>query len=199
VVLVSSSAAGRPRDPEVGEAILRATADLLALHGPHAMTLDAVAREAGCGKAAIYRRWAGKTELVVAAVQRLYRAPDDPDTGRLRDDLLVCARHYSGRDDRAARVLAGVLLESQNDPALRDAAYESVGRPPVEVLRRVLARGVERGDIPSGAPVDLITAIVPAVAFQRLVSDGRNLTESEVVELVDRVVLPALVARTPPQ
>lgn len=156
------------------------------------MTLDAVARAAGCGKAAIYRRWAGKTELVVATVQHLYRAPEVPDSGSLRDDLLACARHYSGRDERAARVLAGVLLASQDDPALRAAAYESVGRPPVDVLRRVLARGVERGDIPPGAPLDLITAIIPAIAFQRLVSDGRNLSEPEVVELVDRVVLPAL-------
>ena len=188
----STATAGRPRDPEVDEAILRATADLLAADGPTAMTLDAVARAAGCSKAAIYRRWAGKTELIVAAVQRLYQAPDVPDTGSLRDDLLVCARHYSGRDDRSARVLANVLLESKNDEALRDAAYQSVGRPPVEVLSSVLARAAARGDIRPDAPLKLIAEILPAMAFRSLVSQGRTLVESEVLEIIDGVMLPSL-------
>jgi AcrR family transcriptional regulator len=188
----ATATVGRPRDPDMDTAILDAAAELLAVEGPTAMTLDAVARAAGCGKAAIYRRWAGKTELIVAAVQRMYRAPDVPDTGSLRDDLLVAVRHYSGRDDRAARVLANVLTETRNDPVLRDAAYASVGKPPVDVLDGVLARGVARGLIAPDAPLELVATIVPAVAFQRLVSQARNLTDAEVVELVDRVLLPAL-------
>ncbi|GAA1921915.1 TetR/AcrR family transcriptional regulator [Microbacterium aoyamense] len=191
---MSSPAAGRPRDPDVDEAILRATADLLAAEGPTTMTLDAVARAAGCGKAAIYRRWNGKTELIVAAVQRLYRAPDVPDTGSLREDLLLCARHYSGRDERSARILAHVLLESKNDPALREAAAASVGRPPVQVLNRVLARAVERGILTADAPLELVATILPALAFRSLTTAGRALTDDEAVELVDRVLIPSLTA-----
>lgn len=188
------STAGRPRDPAVDDSILAATADLLAAEGPASMTVDAVAKLAGCSKTAIYRRWPGKTELIVAAVQKLYSAPQDPDGSSLRDDLLACVRHYSGRNDRTALVLANVLLESKNDPALRAAAYESVGRPPVDLLRRVLRGWVDRGAIPQDAPVDLVVSMVPAIAFQRLVTQGRNLTDAEVVELVDRVLLPALTA-----
>ncbi|WEG08911.1 TetR-like C-terminal domain-containing protein [Microbacterium horticulturae] len=190
-----ASPVGRPRDPDVDASILDATADLLAEKGPTAMTVDAVAAAAGCGKAAIYRRWAGKTELVVAAVRRLYLAPEVPDTGTLRGDLLVAIGHYSGRDDRDARVLANVLAEAQNASALRAAAYESVGRPPVDVLYRVMARAIERGELADDAPVDLVATIVPAVAFQTLTSQRRTLTEAEVVELVDRVVIPALTSR----
>jgi AcrR family transcriptional regulator len=192
---MSTTNAGRPRDPEVDAAILEATADLLADEGPTAMTLDGVARAAGCGKSAIYRRWAGKTELIVAAVTRLYRAPDVPDTGDLREDLLVAVRHYSGRSDREARMLANVLAASRTDPTLRAAAYEAVGRPPVEVLGAVLARARRRGDIPADAPVDLILTIVPAVAFQALDVEGRTLTEPEIVRLVDRILIPSLSGR----
>jgi AcrR family transcriptional regulator len=191
----TSPGVGRPRDPEVDAAILDATAELLADGGPTAMTLDAVAHAAGCGKSAIYRRWAGKTELIVAAVNRLYRAPSVPDTGTLREDLLVAAGHYSGRSDREARVLAHVLVESKDDPALRAAAYDSVGRPPVDVLRAVAARAQERGEVPPDAPVELILSIVPAIAFQTLTAEGRTLTEPEIVELVDRVLIPSLTSR----
>jgi AcrR family transcriptional regulator len=193
--MTTSPTVGRPRDPDLDAAILDATAELLASGGPTAMTLDAVARAAGCGKAAIYRRWAGKTQLVVAAVTRLYQAPHVPDTGSLRDDLLTAARHYSGRSDREARVLAHVLTETKDDPELRAAAYDAVGRPPVDVLRAVVARGRERGDVLPDTPVELILSIVPAIAFQTLTAEGRTLTEAEVVQLVDRVLVPALTLR----
>lgn len=188
---------GRPRDPDVDAAILEATADLLAEKGPAGTTVDAVARAAGCGKAAIYRRWAGKTELIIAAVRQLYLAPEVPDTGTLRGDLLVAVGHYSGKDDRAANVLANVLVEAKDDSALRAAARDAVGRPPVEVLRRVLARAIEQGDIPRDAPVELIATIVPAVAFQTLTARRRVLTSPEVAELIDRVLLPSLTASAP--
>ena len=128
---MSIPAGGRPRDPRIEEAVLVATTDLLAEVGPRELTVADVARAAGCGKAAIYRRWGTKNDLIVTAVERLYRAPEIPDTGALRGDLLAAARHYSGRDAQSARVLANLLLETTRDPELRDAAYRSVGGPPV--------------------------------------------------------------------
>src|SRR3954452_14754202 len=60
----ASPAAGRPRDPRIDAAILRATTDLLVQIGYSNLTLAAVAERAGTTKTALYRRWSSKAELV---------------------------------------------------------------------------------------------------------------------------------------
>jgi AcrR family transcriptional regulator len=55
---------GRPRDPRIDAAILRATAELLVEIGYPNLTLAAVAERAGTTKTALYRRWSSKAELV---------------------------------------------------------------------------------------------------------------------------------------
>jgi AcrR family transcriptional regulator len=59
-----SSGAGRPRDPRIDAAILRATAALLVEIGYPNVTMAAVAERAGTTKTALYRRWSSKAELV---------------------------------------------------------------------------------------------------------------------------------------
>src|ERR1700760_4550480 len=58
------STAGRPRDPRIDAAILRATTDLLVEIGYSNLTMAAVAERAGTTKTALYRRWSSKAELV---------------------------------------------------------------------------------------------------------------------------------------
>jgi AcrR family transcriptional regulator len=185
-------AAGRPQDPAIGEAILRATQDLLIERGVAGTTVDAVAAAAGAGKAAVYRRWETKTALIIAAVRALYDPPATPDTGSLREDLLACALHYARDDERAAFVLASVLAEMGRDDELGRAAYEAIGEPPSKMLTAVLERWAARGEIPAGAPLDLVTTILPALAFESVVRRHRTLDPRTAEELVDRVLLPAL-------
>jgi AcrR family transcriptional regulator len=56
---------GRPRDARIDERVLAAARDPLAAKGLRAMTLDAVADDAGVSRSAIYRRWASSDELVL--------------------------------------------------------------------------------------------------------------------------------------
>ena len=64
---------GRPRDPEADGRILAAASSLILLRGFDSMTVDEVATNAGVGKATVYRRWARKEDLAVAAMEQLYR------------------------------------------------------------------------------------------------------------------------------
>ena len=81
---------GRPRNPECDRAILDAALSEFADRGLDGMSVDAVAARAGVSKATIYRRFASKTELVVAASFAIadQEAPK-PDTGSLRGDITV--------------------------------------------------------------------------------------------------------------
>ena len=82
------SRGGRPRDPSRDGVIRAAILRLLAEVGYGALTMDAVASEAGVGKATIYRRWRTKQDLVVDTISDLNRAEAaPPDTGSLEGDL----------------------------------------------------------------------------------------------------------------
>src|SRR5438270_13606031 len=82
------SRGGRPRDPSRDGVIRAAILCLLAEVGYGALTMDAVAAEAGVGKATIYRRWRTKEDLVVDTISDLHRGEAlPPDTGSLEGDL----------------------------------------------------------------------------------------------------------------
>lgn len=191
-----SDGAGRPRDPGVEGRVLAATQDLLVESGYAGTTISAVAARARCSKAAIYRRWDGKADLVVAAVRSSQRSTDLPDTGDLRADLLAAALHFADAGDRSGPLLASVLSEIGHDEELREAAYRVVGGPPVAALAAVIERWIARGVVPADTPVRLLADIVPTAAFGSVTLRQRGLDPGTVADLVDFVLLPALTART---
>jgi AcrR family transcriptional regulator len=81
---------GRRRRGEVlKEAILHAAWKELSETGYTHLTMESVARRAGTNKSVLYRRWADKSELVIAAIH-LYLpkiTSDIPNTGDLRNDV----------------------------------------------------------------------------------------------------------------
>src|SRR3954451_738674 len=84
-----TSRGGRPRDPSRDGVIRAAILRLLADVGYGSLTMDAVAAEAGVGKATIYRRWRTKQDLVVDTIAELNRdEATSLDTGSLEGDLL---------------------------------------------------------------------------------------------------------------
>src|ERR671920_260764 len=92
---VRPSRGGRPRDPSRDGVIRAAILRLLAEVGYGALTMDAVASEAGVGKATIYRRWRTKQDLVVDTISDLAQAEGTtPDTGSLEGDLRAVMHQY---------------------------------------------------------------------------------------------------------
>ena len=59
---------GRPRDPAVDTAILRAAFDLFIERGIDGASIEQIARRADVGKLTVYRRWSSKEDLVAQAI-----------------------------------------------------------------------------------------------------------------------------------
>src|SRR5438128_907003 len=119
---------GRPRDPGVDEAILSAAVDLLAQVGFARLTMEQVAARAGVGKASVYLRWPNKVTLVAEAIQhRSAVVPDVPDTGSLREDMLLFLRSLLRGKAAGQRALAAVTGEIASNPELRKAWRQSLG------------------------------------------------------------------------
>ena len=76
---------GRPRDPQLREAILAAARALLDEQGPAALTMEAVAQRAGVGKPTVYRWWPNRHAVAMAALMASPAAA--PAARRPRDAL----------------------------------------------------------------------------------------------------------------
>lgn len=189
---VPARAPGRPLNAAIDEHLLRATQDLLIDEGFERLTMDAVAKRCGASKATIYRRWPSKTALVVAAAAALLHAPEPPDTGDLRDDLLECGRAYIQTGTRNAEVLASVISASRHDSTLREASRLALGAPYGGLFDQVLTRAVERGLIQADLDVETLAQVFPAIAYQKVAAQGQLVDEADVRRVVDSVLLPAI-------
>ena len=117
---------GRPRDPSRDGVIRAAILRLLADSGYSALTMDAVAAEAGVGKATIYRRWRTKSDLVVDTITEVNRTePLIPDTGSLEEDLrLLLHALVTTINSPLGAVTVSLLSALPHQPALADAFRE---------------------------------------------------------------------------
>lgn len=125
----ASSRRGRPRDPEIEEAILAAARAQLLDRGYAALSLSEVAAAAGTNRPSLYRRWKSKDELVEAALRdgyerQLASLPAlelDEMSGRGGFESLICRIDPRRVDDRALTLFGGVLAESGRQPDVLDA------------------------------------------------------------------------------
>jgi AcrR family transcriptional regulator len=184
---------GRPRDEAREQAILDAALALMAEVGVDRLTMDAVAARARSSKATIYRRWAGKHELVVDAM-RHYAADAlaEVDTGAVREDLLALLedtrRKIGGFD---GRLILGLAQASLVDPGLCRAIADQMGDVKNRLPHSIVRRAVARGELPVGADPHLFDEIGPAVMVMRLLS-GQSLDDAFLHHLLDDLLLPAL-------
>src|SRR5580704_2770775 len=87
----------RRRGQQLESALLDAAWDELVEVGFANLTMESIAGRAHTGIAVLYRRWANKDELVLAAIAHYGQARpvETPDTGSLRGDLLALLTAFS--------------------------------------------------------------------------------------------------------
>jgi AcrR family transcriptional regulator len=188
---------GRPRSQEADRAILAAALDLLAERGLAAMSIEEIAARAGVGKATIYRRWPSKGLLALDAfVTSFAEQQAVPDTGSLRDDLIVALTAWVRSVTRTSMgpMLTGLIAEAQHDPSLRAAWRERVLEPLRSQHRAMLDRAAARGEIPATVDREVVLDLFFGAAQHRLLLGHLPLTDEFIREVVD-VVLDGIRAR----
>jgi AcrR family transcriptional regulator len=188
------SRGGRPRDPSRDGVIRAAILRLLADVGYSALTMDAVASEAGVGKATIYRRWRTKQDLVVDTISDLNRVEaTPPDTGSLEGDLRAMLRSLvtviTGPTGAATLSLLSTV---PHQPALREAFRNG----PLAVWRhafeQIWARAEQRGEIRPGTAGSVAAETTSALLVQRWLLTGEPVNDAYADEVLATVVLPLL-------
>lgn len=171
---------GRPRSTAADAAILDATRESLVDLGWSKLTMSDVATRAGVAKTTLYRRWAGKNELVVDAVAVLFDELELPDRGSLAADVQGVVLQFAALLERpeARTALMAVVAESTRDDSLRRRIRSAI----VDRQKRLVLLGRERaqargelryeGDASAAARnADLIFDVIAgAVVHRTLVS-----------------------------
>lgn len=191
----------RRRGEELENAILSAVLEELAEAGYAGLTMERVAARARTGKAALYRRWPGRAELVIdaCAAHRLSEA-DLPDTGVLRTDVLAALRQLSAKlATPHGDILRGLLTEAMHDPEFARLVRERVHTAGPGPIEGVLRRAVTRGEIAPWVPASRRATVAVDLLRHHYLLYGAPIPEAVMAEIVDDVYLPSSSPRRVPR
>jgi AcrR family transcriptional regulator len=156
---------------DVTRAITDAVLDELADTGYGRLSMEAVARRAGVGKSALYRRWPSKQEMVMAVLADFsLELATAPDTGSLRDDLVGILRALMDwlTHPRFSRILPDLAAEGVRNPEVAEAVRTAIGEPRRAVGAAMLRRAVERGELPADTDLEMALDLIAAPVYWRL-------------------------------
>jgi AcrR family transcriptional regulator len=138
----------RTLDPSIDVAITTAALTLLAQHGFARMSIEAVAKAAGVGKPAIYRRFSDKASLVAHVISSQLPLLEPPDLGDSRAELWRAVQQGLPADGSAyVGLIGGLIAEQDRHPELIEAYRRTVVLPRRAIVRAIIERGQARGDI----------------------------------------------------
>lgn len=184
----------RRRGGTLERAILDAVWDELADVGYSALTVERVAARAGTSKPVLYRRWANRAELVLAAwSSRVPAQMGSPDTGELRGDLIELFTRIAQRADMMSEMIAGVMGEAFRDPEVIALLQQQLRSSCLwEVVELIVCRAVDRGELAEVTlPPRVARMPLDLIRTDSMMSRA-PITATAVAELVDDVYLPLL-------
>ncbi|MEE6311679.1 TetR/AcrR family transcriptional regulator [Plantactinospora veratri] len=156
---------------EITAALRRAVMQELAAVGYGRLSIEAVARRAGVGKTAIYRRWSSKLEMVLEIVSRVAgQSLPLPDTGSLKGDLEVLLRIVARalRHPLASQIVPDLLAEAARNPEIAETLQQALRTNQRDVGILLLDRAVGRGELPAEADPDVAVDLIIGPLYWRL-------------------------------
>ncbi|MFD6454684.1 TetR/AcrR family transcriptional regulator [Nocardia sp. NPDC060220] len=160
------------RAAKVREAVHRAVLDAVEEHGVDKVGIPDISRRAGVRDSSIYRRWGTRENLVLdVMLSASERTLPLPDTGSLRGDLSFFATALIAYLDSPlgaglARALA-FISDSEDIARARNTFWETR----YEANRAMVARAVERGELPAGTDTrTVVETLIAPIHFRHFLT-----------------------------
>ena len=165
----------RRRKAERPGEILEAAFAEFSRSGYAATTLDQVAERAGVTKGTIYVYFESKEHLFISVVREVTKATLDTvhdmferhegsTADLLRAQFSFIYQHIV-EDRRRREVVRMLIAEAPRFPELADRYYEEIHRPCLDLLKKAIQRGIDRGEIRSCAIIDCPQVIIAPIAL----------------------------------
>jgi AcrR family transcriptional regulator len=186
---------GRPRSQQADQSILAAALEVFAECGPDALCIETVAARAGVGKATIYRRWPGKEDMLIDALDGVRADLPVPQGRSVRADLIALLEAIGKEtaDPRRARLFGLLQGEGAGYPRLLARYVQTVVQPRRDAVRAVLRRGVATGELREDTDVDAAIFLLDGAVLASMHGPGR--TDSRYARRVVAELLRGLAAR----
>lgn len=176
------------RRPQVTDALARTFFEEWARTGYSALSLDTVARKAGVGKAALYRRWRSKADMAQDLVSRLTATVparlESGDRGSLEADLYAMA--LSGRrlmrHPLVRRILPDLYAVLSREPALA-AALRPSSAASQKKLTSLVDRAIARGELSPDLDRAVATDLLVGPLYWRLAVLGERCTRAQLATI----------------
>ncbi|WP_431993898.1 TetR/AcrR family transcriptional regulator [Streptomyces albogriseolus] len=157
---------------DVTEAIRTAVFEELAAVGYARMSIEGIARRAGVGKTAVYRRWRSKLHVVLDVVSALaVQGLPAPDTGSLESDLRLLYEVSSRalRHPVASQILPDLQAEAARNPEIAEAVQKALREGQDGVAKGIVTAAQERGEIGAGVDHALALDLISGPLYWRSV------------------------------
>ena len=151
---------GRVRDPDIDARILAVAHRQLSAVGYEAMSLAAVAHQAGTTRQALYRRWPTKASLAAAAVQAAADAEPEVSSQDPLADLVAELADFQRGVSRPGRLsLVGTMLQDSTAPELLARYRAQVIAPRRGRILAILQRAQQLGRIAPDADLEIAITV----------------------------------------
>ncbi|WNI15262.1 TetR/AcrR family transcriptional regulator [Actinacidiphila sp. ITFR-21] len=164
---------GRPRNAAVDHTVIETVLRLIAEGATLGeLSMEGIAREAGVGKASVYRRWPGKDALLLDVLATVDGPPPRLESsGVLRDDLITALEFLRRRSlaKRESALLRTMVTQAQGNPELWRRYHDTVVGARRRMLIDLLEWGIAIGEIRPelGADLDLLADMVVGPVLAR--------------------------------
>jgi AcrR family transcriptional regulator len=160
------------------------------------VTIEAVAARACVGKTTIYRRWPNKEALIIDALASLKEPAPALAGVSARDDLISLARTLGVEKDRQrVGIYWSVFGHGDKHPELHRRFLRDVVEPRRDVMRGVLRRGIETGELRPDIDIDLVMWIIIGAIVHRAKAYGAGPLPDDFAERVVDSTLRGLTPR----
>lgn len=192
---LGKAGAGRPRSEDARKAILDSARKLMTRTPLSALSIEAIAKKAGVGKTTIYRWYPNKAAVAMEAfleqpgIKNILPTTTTAAEG-VKRQIENLVRQLRGQN---GRIIAGIIAESQADPAVLDLLYEKFLKERVENLYNHIEAGKRNGEFKADIHTDIALDMIMGPLFLRVLS-GEHGIDNAFAENYPQQAVSALAA-----
>jgi len=195
---MSTESNERRRGDNLEQAIFQNTLKVLNTEGYSAISFARIARESNTSRSVLYHHWDSPFDLTLAAVHNQNQQPAASqtmvyyDTGQLRSDLLFIGQHFILELNKIPENFRGALLvEMSQSPRQVQKILTEADALTTKVLHQALQQAITRQELVDLPNQTSQNALLKLIRYSFII-ENHPVTQSELEDMIDAVVLPAI-------